>query len=92
MPHVLVWDIETVPDLAGFAAANGHDGKTPTDLTPDEMPAGRRFSGPLPLLWLFRGSHLRLFLSGPMLRPALDRRVNSALKSLPSIGAKLYVR
>ena len=28
MPHVLVWDIETAPDLAGFAAANGHDGKT----------------------------------------------------------------
>jgi 3'-5' exonuclease len=27
MPHVLAWDIETVPDLAGFAAANGHDGK-----------------------------------------------------------------
>jgi hypothetical protein len=23
MTHVLVWDIETVPDLAGFAAANG---------------------------------------------------------------------
>jgi hypothetical protein len=28
MPHVIVWDIETVPDLAGYAAANGHDGKT----------------------------------------------------------------
>jgi predicted PolB exonuclease-like 3'-5' exonuclease len=26
--HVLVWDIETVPDLRGFAAANGHDGKS----------------------------------------------------------------
>jgi hypothetical protein len=25
--QLLVWDIETVPDLAGFAAANGHDGK-----------------------------------------------------------------
>jgi len=25
--HVLVWDLETVPDLRGFAAANGHDGK-----------------------------------------------------------------
>jgi hypothetical protein len=25
--HVLVWDIETVPDLRGFAAANGLDGK-----------------------------------------------------------------
>jgi 3'-5' exonuclease len=28
MPQVIVWDIETVPDLKGFAAANGHDGKT----------------------------------------------------------------
>src|SRR5438876_6376409 len=28
MPHhLIVWDIETVPDLRGFAAANGHDGK-----------------------------------------------------------------
>jgi len=26
--HVLVWDIETVPDLRGFASANGHDGKS----------------------------------------------------------------
>jgi 3'-5' exonuclease len=26
--HVIIWDIETVPDLKGFAAANGHDGKT----------------------------------------------------------------
>jgi 3'-5' exonuclease len=25
--HLIVWDIETVPDLRGFAAANGHDGK-----------------------------------------------------------------
>ena len=28
MPHVLVWDIETVPDLRGFAAANGLNGKS----------------------------------------------------------------
>ena len=28
MPRVIVWDIETVPDLKGFAAANGHDGKS----------------------------------------------------------------
>jgi hypothetical protein len=32
MPHVLVWDIETVPDLVGFAAANGHDGKTEDEI------------------------------------------------------------
>lgn len=23
MPHVLVWDLETIPDISGFAAANG---------------------------------------------------------------------
>lgn len=28
MPHVLVWDIETIPDLRGFAAANALDGKS----------------------------------------------------------------
>jgi predicted PolB exonuclease-like 3'-5' exonuclease len=28
MPHVLVWDIETIPDLSGFAAANGLLDKT----------------------------------------------------------------
>jgi predicted PolB exonuclease-like 3'-5' exonuclease len=26
MASMIVWDIETVPDLKGFAAANGHDG------------------------------------------------------------------
>src|ERR1700720_854266 len=30
--HVLVWDLETVPDLRGFAAANGHDGKTDDEI------------------------------------------------------------
>lgn len=30
--HLLVWDIETVPDLRGFAAANGHDGKTDDEI------------------------------------------------------------
>jgi predicted PolB exonuclease-like 3'-5' exonuclease len=30
--HVLVWDIETVPDLRGFAAANGHDGKSDDEI------------------------------------------------------------
>ena len=27
MPHVLAWDIETVPDLRGYAAASGLEGK-----------------------------------------------------------------
>jgi hypothetical protein len=28
MNSVIVWDIETVTDLKGFAAANGHVGKS----------------------------------------------------------------
>src|SRR6516164_5229317 len=28
MSNVIVWDIETIPDLKGFAAANGHVGKS----------------------------------------------------------------
>jgi hypothetical protein len=36
MPHVLVWDIETIPDISGFAAANGLDGKS-DDEVPTEM-------------------------------------------------------
>jgi hypothetical protein len=28
MSNVIVWDIETVPDLKGFAAVNGHVGKS----------------------------------------------------------------
>ena len=28
MINLIVWDIETVPDLQGFAAANGHIGKS----------------------------------------------------------------
>jgi len=31
MPYVLVWDIETIPDLRGFAAANYLDGKSHDD-------------------------------------------------------------
>jgi predicted PolB exonuclease-like 3'-5' exonuclease len=30
--HVLVWDLETVPDLQGFAAANGLDGKSDDEI------------------------------------------------------------
>jgi 3'-5' exonuclease len=29
---VIVWDIETIPDIKGFAAANGHAGKTDDDI------------------------------------------------------------
>ncbi len=30
--HILVWDLETVPDLRGFAVANGHDGKSDDEI------------------------------------------------------------
>jgi hypothetical protein len=32
MLNVIVWDIETVPDIKGFAAANGHDGKSEDEI------------------------------------------------------------
>jgi hypothetical protein len=37
--HVLVWELEAVPDLRGFAAANGLDGKSD-----DEIRAARMLS------------------------------------------------
>jgi 3'-5' exonuclease len=30
--HVIIWDFETVPDLPGFAAANGLVGKKDTEI------------------------------------------------------------
>jgi hypothetical protein len=30
--YIIVWDLETIPDLRGFAAANGHDGKTDDEI------------------------------------------------------------
>jgi len=32
MSSVIVWDIETVPDIKGFAAANGHSGKSDDEI------------------------------------------------------------
>jgi predicted PolB exonuclease-like 3'-5' exonuclease len=32
MSNLIIWDIETVPDLKGFAAANGHDGRTDDEI------------------------------------------------------------
>src|SRR5258708_3546074 len=31
-PHVLVWDLETIPDIKGFAVANGHGGKSDDEI------------------------------------------------------------
>jgi len=33
--NIIVWDIETVPDLKGFAAANGHVGKSDDEVRAD---------------------------------------------------------
>jgi hypothetical protein len=33
--NLLVWDIETVPDLKGFAAANGHAARAMTKFEPN---------------------------------------------------------
>ena len=30
--YVIVWDLETIPDLRGFAAANGYDGTTDDEI------------------------------------------------------------
>ena len=32
MPHVIVWDLETVPDIAGYAAANALTGKSDAEI------------------------------------------------------------
>jgi predicted PolB exonuclease-like 3'-5' exonuclease len=32
MSNVIVWDLESVPDLKGFVAANGHEGKADDDI------------------------------------------------------------
>jgi 3'-5' exonuclease len=32
MASIIVWDIETVPDLKGFAVANGHDGRSDDEI------------------------------------------------------------
>src|SRR5437588_5159248 len=32
MNNIVVWDLETVPDLKGFAAANGHCGKSDDEI------------------------------------------------------------
>jgi hypothetical protein len=46
MSHVIVWDIETMPDLKGFAAANGHDGKTDDEIRAE---LGEKFSKAQPV-------------------------------------------
>jgi hypothetical protein len=32
MSSVIVWDLETIPDIKGFAAANGHTGKSDDEI------------------------------------------------------------
>jgi hypothetical protein len=44
--HILVWDLETILDLRGFAAANGHDGKSDDEIHA-EMGVTRSFASAL---------------------------------------------
>jgi hypothetical protein len=32
MPHVIAWDLETIPNISGFAAANDLLGKSPEEV------------------------------------------------------------
>jgi hypothetical protein len=41
-PSVIVWDLETVPDLAGFAAANDLAGKSDVELREGDRVEGSR--------------------------------------------------
>jgi hypothetical protein len=41
MASIIVWDIETVPDLKGFAAANGHNGRGDDEISRSDSSAIR---------------------------------------------------
>jgi len=46
--HVIVWDLETVPDIAGYAAANGLTGKSDGEIREalgDKFPKHRDATG-----------------------------------------------
>jgi hypothetical protein len=45
--HILVWDIETIPDLTGFAAANDLVGKTNAEIREVMGSRGTSRKGPL---------------------------------------------
>jgi hypothetical protein len=40
-PSVIVWDLETVPDLGGFAAANDLVGKSDVEVREAHLPLSR---------------------------------------------------
>jgi hypothetical protein len=71
--HVIVWDIETIPDLRGFAAANGHDGKS--DLEDSGGDGGQVSEAHLP----FYNLHWRSILS----RQAISSSYMSLVLALP---------
>ncbi|MFL6306132.1 MAG: hypothetical protein ACJ8F3_11830 [Xanthobacteraceae bacterium] len=61
MSNVIVWDIETVPDLKGFAAANGHVGKSDPDIRAelgDDFPKHIYHPSFVSALWLRLGMKL----------------------------------
>ena len=91
MPHVLAWDIETAPDLRGYAAANGLEGKTDDEIR-DAM--GDRFPKHIchsiacigALIAHHDGDHwvvdgLGRHMSASELRRSLSRRLSTASPS-----------
>jgi putative SOS response-associated peptidase YedK len=67
MAHILVWDIETVPDLRGFAAAYSLDGKS-------DEPDPRELMRPVP------AEPMRLWqISEPMKSSTTTRKTSPRL-------------
>jgi hypothetical protein len=63
MNRVIVWDIETVPDIEGFAAANGHEGKGDDEIRAamgDKFPT----TNSRPIDPVFRADNVVLAISG----------------------------
>ena len=87
----LVWDIETVPDLAGYAAANGHDGKHDDAIRPSwernsQSTSIIRLSASEPLIAHWEGDHWAVeALGAPQSVSGLRRNsLPRSLTALPS--------
>jgi len=76
MPHVIVWDVETIPDISEFAAANDLFDKSSDEVREiigDKFPKHIRTSKPSrmarrigALPWIIR-SHMSAYVVGPFL-------------------------
>jgi len=68
--NVIVWDIETVPDLRGFAAANGLEGKSDDEV---RVELGDKFRS---------SSIIPSFVSGLWL-PIGNKTIGQSMRSVP---------